>query len=302
LLGVRGTNARVGVDRRSPGQSRGSGIALPIGASYRVGKKVITREDYPDRDATCRTSRPDRMGNIRPSVPKTAMPPRALLRAGGVRGLHAARNPRFAVGLAPAMGLLILFSYPHLTRAKVVKSNVEIGEVLTRLAPQSTEQDNPREIERRRQLRVDRLLDIATAHLELMRRVVGKAGNEHFGGCVTACYDALEDATREESPREWTRIQNVVGLALKEQCLRIEGAAGTDLLSQAVAVYRDVLELNPREQFPREWSITMANLAGALVEQGKRAAGAKSNELLGQAVSFYRSALAVVRREQLPDK
>ena len=176
------------------------------------------------------------MGNVRPSVPKTVMSRGPLLAPGGVQGLHAGRDARFTIVLVPAMAILIFFHITSLD-AKVVKSDVKIGELLTRLVSQSTEQViievNPREIERWRRLRVDRLLDIAKAHLELLLRVVGKSWNEHFGSCVTACYDALEDAAREQSPQEWAKIQNVVGLRglsgkrpLQKMKLKAQAAGG----------------------------------------------------------------------------
>jgi tetratricopeptide (TPR) repeat protein len=86
----------------------------------------------------------------------------------------------------------------------------------------------------------------------------------------------LEVYTKADTPQDWARTENNLGLALRNQGERSSGGAASKLFSQAVEAYRAALEVFTKADLPRNWATVENNLGNALVDLGDYAAAAKA--------------------------
>lgn len=108
------------------------------------------------------------------------------------------------------------------------------------------------------------------------------------------------DDLRTLNEQLWGKVQNNLGIVLKEQGLREEGQIGTELLSSSVSAYRAALTVFTLDETPREWALAKNNLGSALRRQCIRMESGTGADLLNEAVVACRCALEVHTRDDMP--
>jgi tetratricopeptide (TPR) repeat protein len=101
-------------------------------------------------------------------------------------------------------------------------------------------------------------------------------------------------------PADWARVQNLRGIALKEQGIRVGGAIGESLFIEAQAAYQRALEVYTRDKFPEDWAIVQTNIGVLWKERGSRVGGQTGAQLLQQGADAQRKALEVYQSEHSP--
>ena len=106
--------------------------------------------------------------------------------------------------------------------------------------------------------------------------------------------EALRERTQRDTPLDWARTQNNLGIALQRLG---ERESGTGRLEEAVIAHREALKERTRERVPLDWATTQNNLGNALQRLGERESGTGRLE---EAVAAYREALKELTRERVP--
>lgn len=104
----------------------------------------------------------------------------------------------------------------------------------------------------------------------------------------------LSESSREQTPLEWSKIQNTLGnilAALGQQ------QSDDDLFEKAILSFNSALEELTQENTPQDWATTQFNLGTATQALGRQQADSK---LLKISVDAYTNALLEWTREEMP--
>jgi len=112
--------------------------------------------------------------------------------------------------------------------------------------------------------------------------------------------DAKEIITREDTPKQWIEIENLISSAKRELGTSVDPKEGIKFLWESVEILQNVLKTYSPEAFPEDWAMTQNSLGMVLVDLAEELEGAKATQLLEQAANAYREALRVYTKDRLP--
>ncbi len=109
--------------------------------------------------------------------------------------------------------------------------------------------------------------------------------------------NAAKARSCDRYPRDWARVQNNLGSALKQLAVRVEGQEALQQLRASEKAHRAALAFYARYPLPQQWATSQNNLGNTLKELSVLVEREKGLDLLTEAIEVYRANLDFFTKE-----